>query len=339
MKIGSWCSGVGGLDRAVEELTGGEVVWQSETDPAASRVLAHHWPGVPNLGDLKAVEWASVEPVDVVCAGFPCQPVSSEGRRKALADERWLWDDIARALGDLGTRPRWVFLENVRGLLTAGGGLAFGRVVHDLAHFGYVGRYRLLPASAVGAPHQRERVFVLACLADSGGPPGGQPGDAFAGTGSQAPGDPAQPGRCSRPPADAGSHFLRPEPECVGGGGGSLGAGAPGQAAADAGCVRVGLRRDAGSGEGSHACGQVDPAGGCRGFGAFQPAIDRWGAVLGRPAPAGLDGRRVNPRFVEWMMGFPEGWVTDLVGRRDALRCLGNAVVSLQALAAYRSLL
>lgn len=80
-----------------------------------------------------------------------------------MADERWLWDSIERAVGDMGAgRPRWIFLENVRGLLSADGGRAFGRVIHGLADLGYVGRYGLLPASAVGAPHERERVFVVA---------------------------------------------------------------------------------------------------------------------------------------------------------------------------------
>lgn len=73
-------------------------------------------------------------------------------------------------------------------------------------------------------------------------------------------------------------------------------------------------------------------------FGTFQPAVDRWADTIGRPAPAGLDGRRLNARFVEWMMGLPDGWVTGIAPRRHALRILGNGVVPQQAAAAYRSL-
>lgn len=72
-RVGSLCSGYGGLDLAVDLVLGGQVVWYADTDPHASRVLAHHWPGKPNLGDLRAVDWANVEPVDVLTAGFPCQ--------------------------------------------------------------------------------------------------------------------------------------------------------------------------------------------------------------------------------------------------------------------------
>lgn len=97
--IGSCCSGMGGLDLAAEAVLGPlRHAWHAETDPDASKVLAAHWPGTPNLGDLTAVDWATVEPVDVLTAGYPCQPLSLAGRRRGLADERWLWDDVAGAV-------------------------------------------------------------------------------------------------------------------------------------------------------------------------------------------------------------------------------------------------
>lgn len=273
-RIGSLCSGVGGLDLAVEALTGGTVVWQAETDRDAAKVLEQHWPGVPNNGDLTTFDWSTAEPIDVLCCGFPCQPVSMAGRRKAMADERWLWDSIERAVGDMGARrPGWIFLENVRGLLSADGGRAFGRVLHGLADLGYVGRYGLLPASAVGAPHRRERVFLAA----------------------HAHSQPA--GRLRR---------------------------------ADAGPQEPGEMRE-------HRDGLTH---GARNFGPYQPAIDRWGRIVGRSAPwPPLIGRTLNARLTEWMMGYPEGWVTDHVANSAALRLCGNAVVSLQAEAAYRMLL
>ncbi|MBX6357906.1 MAG: DNA (cytosine-5-)-methyltransferase [Micromonosporaceae bacterium] len=163
MRLGSLCTGYGGLDLGAELALGPlEHAWHAEIDPDASRVLAAHWPDVPNLGDLTAVDWARVEPVDVLTAGFPCQPVSSAGQRKGVDDERWLWDDIAAAIGRMDPRPRLLVLENVLGLLTANRGHAMARVICGLAALGYVGRYRVVSAADVGAAHRRERVFVVA---------------------------------------------------------------------------------------------------------------------------------------------------------------------------------
>lgn len=161
MRVGSLFSGIGGLDLGLERA-GMRVVWQAETDAFCARVLARHWPGVPNLGDVTAVDWDAVEPVDLVCGGFPCQPVSVAGRRRAQADERWLWPEVARCLRHL--RPRLALLENVPGLL-AGPGM--GDVLGDLAGLGYDTEWESIPAAAVGAPHLRYRVFVVA-YSDSG---------------------------------------------------------------------------------------------------------------------------------------------------------------------------
>ncbi|MDO3336385.1 DNA cytosine methyltransferase [Mycobacteroides abscessus] len=120
-RIGSLFSGAGGLDLAVEHVTGGRTVWHCEADPDAAKVLAAHWPGVPNLGDITAVDWSRVEPVEVLCGGFPCQDVSAAGRRAGLAEgtRSGLWAEMARAIEAL--RPALVVIENVEGLLTADG--------------------------------------------------------------------------------------------------------------------------------------------------------------------------------------------------------------------------
>jgi len=171
LRIGSMCTGIGALDDAVIRALGGraEVVWHAETDPHALTVLAHHRLGVPNLGDIRAVAWAQVPPIDVLVAGFPCQPVSTAGRRAGLVDERWLFDDIADAVGHMATRPDMCVFENVRGLLSANRGYAMQRIVTRLAGLGYVGRWRNLRASDVGAPHRRDRVFIVATTADTAG--------------------------------------------------------------------------------------------------------------------------------------------------------------------------
>ncbi|GKT37894.1 C-5 cytosine methyltransferase like protein, partial [Aduncisulcus paluster] len=121
LRIGSLFSGAGGLDLAVEHVTGGRTVWHCEADPDASKVLAAHWPDVPNLGDITAVDWSQVEPVDVLCGGFPCQDVSAAGRRAGLVDgtRSGLWHEMARAIEAL--RPARIVIENVEGLLTADG--------------------------------------------------------------------------------------------------------------------------------------------------------------------------------------------------------------------------
>src|SRR5699024_2595142 len=106
-------------------------------------------------------------PVDILTGGFPCQPVSLAGARKGTQDERWLFDDILTAIRLLDPQPRLCVFENVRGLLTANSGDAMARVVEGLASVGYVGRYGILPAAAVGAPHRRERVFITAWPANT----------------------------------------------------------------------------------------------------------------------------------------------------------------------------
>ena len=88
LRIGSVCTGYGGLDEAVQQVYGGELVWVADNDPGAAAILAHHHPDVPNLGDITAVNWADVPPVDVLTMGFPCQDVSVAGQRAGEGDDR-----------------------------------------------------------------------------------------------------------------------------------------------------------------------------------------------------------------------------------------------------------
>ncbi|WP_258535012.1 DNA cytosine methyltransferase [Streptomyces sp. PT12] len=118
LRIGSLCSGYGGLDMAVRAVMGGELAWVADNDPGASRILAHHHPTVPNLHDITAVDWHGVAAVDVLTGGYPCQPFSTAGKRKGIKDERHVWPYIACALGVL--RPRFGFFENVAGHLSLG---------------------------------------------------------------------------------------------------------------------------------------------------------------------------------------------------------------------------
>lgn len=174
-RIGSLFSGAGGLDLAVEEVFGGETVWQVEYEKAPSLVLAKRF-GVPNYGDVTKVNWHEVPPVDILCGGFPCQDVSAAGLKRGIADgtRSGLWSHFAEAIDIL--RPKYVVIENVKGLLSAkatgSSGVpqrAMGRVLQDLSDIGYDARWITLPAAAVGAPHRRDRVFILAYPSDSAG--------------------------------------------------------------------------------------------------------------------------------------------------------------------------
>jgi DNA (cytosine-5)-methyltransferase 1 len=153
--VGSLFSGIGGIDLGLERA-GMKVIWQSEVDPYACKVLKKHWPDVPNLGDVKLIDWRDIERPDLVCGGFPCQPVSSAGRRLAQADPRWLWPEVARCVRDL--RPGLVLIEIVPGLTVH----AMGDVLGVLASLGYDAEWEGIPAAAVGAPHLRWRIFIVA---------------------------------------------------------------------------------------------------------------------------------------------------------------------------------
>jgi DNA (cytosine-5)-methyltransferase 1 len=155
IRVGSLFSGIGGLDLGLERA-GMTVVWQSEIDPYASKVLAKHWPHVPNLGDITAIDWSTVEPVDLICGGYPCPPFSSSGLRRGHDDARNLWPRMLDAVRVV--RPRWVLLENVADHLVRG----WDRVVADLATSGYCVEWACLPAAAFGVPQRRWRLFAVA---------------------------------------------------------------------------------------------------------------------------------------------------------------------------------
>lgn len=155
MTAGAVFSGIGGLELGLERA-GFVVRWQSEIDPYCCKVLAKHWPTIPNLGDITLIDWSEVEHVDLICGGFPCQPVSQNGHQLVEGDPRWLWPEFLRAVRHL--RPRFVLVENVADLVVRG----MGTVLGDLAQVGYDAEWESLPAAAFGAPHRRERIFILA---------------------------------------------------------------------------------------------------------------------------------------------------------------------------------
>lgn len=303
LTIGSLFSGYGGLDSAVEEVFQARTVWHCEWDDAPSKILARHWPGVPNFRDVTRVDWSEVEPVDIITGGSPCQDLSAAGKRAGMTEgtRSNLWVNMREAINQL--HPKFVVWENVLGALSAeatsesdmepgsgplgiarGGHLrALGRVLGDLTEVGYDARWTVVRASDVGAPHHRARVFLLAYPADTEG----------AGTHDSLPerGLPLEPRRMGR--------TLQQRV--------------------------VGLDHEkAGDYSGTLARWE-----------------QLWG-VAPNPEMCSSSGRHeVSVPFAEWMMGLPGGWVTGTPGvsRSHQLKAIGNGVVPQQAAHALRVLL
>lgn len=164
--IGSLCSGYGGLDIAVMSVLGGRLAWVAENDRHAAAILAARFPEAVNLGDITVTDWSKVPAVDVLTAGFPCQDISCAGKRAGLTEgtRSVIWVHVAEAVRVL--HPRLVVVENVAALRTRG----LDRVLGDLAEAGYDAVWRCVRASDVGAPHRRERLFLLAWLGAGPGP-------------------------------------------------------------------------------------------------------------------------------------------------------------------------
>lgn len=168
----SLCSGIGGLDLAAE-WAGFETVAQCEIDEYASKVLAKNFKGVPNLHDIRTVTNERLaecgidgKKITVISAGFPCQPYSLAGKGRGDRDSRDLWGEVARVLGEI--RPPWFVGENTPGLFARQNQRFFRRVLDDLTALGYSVGWGIWGACDVGAPHRRERVFLLGWNAESG---------------------------------------------------------------------------------------------------------------------------------------------------------------------------
>lgn len=158
-------SGIGGLDLAAE-MAGFVTVGQCEWADYPTRVLERHWPDVPRWRDIhelsadEFIRQTGLQSVTVISGGFPCQPHSKAGKRKASSDERDLWPEFRRVIGEL--HPRWVVAENVRGLLSSEDGRFFRGILGDLSNLGYDVAWCCLRAADFGAIHRRERMGIVA---------------------------------------------------------------------------------------------------------------------------------------------------------------------------------
>jgi len=160
MRHGSLFSGIGGFDLAAEWM-GWENVFHCEWNPFGQKVLKHHFPKSISYNDITKTDFSIHRgDIDIITGGFPCQPYSTAGLRKGKADERHLFPEMLRAIKEI--QPTWVIGENVRGLVSWGGGLVFHEVCDDLEREGYEVQPFLIPAASVNAPHKRERIWFVA---------------------------------------------------------------------------------------------------------------------------------------------------------------------------------
>ena len=150
-----------GLERA-----GMKCVGQVEINKFCQKVLEKHWPDVKRIGDIHDVRGDEFGAADLVCGGVPCQPASCAGQRKGTGDDRWLWPEAFRIVR--AVKPDWCLFENVRGLLTLEDGVVFENLLLELEGIGYETLPLIIPACAVGAPHRRDRVWIVANSTESG---------------------------------------------------------------------------------------------------------------------------------------------------------------------------
>lgn len=164
MTFGSLFSGIGGFDLGFEKA-GLQCRWQVENDISCQVILEKHWPDVKRFGDIREITGKEMEPVDVICGGFPCQDLSVAGRRVGLSAARsGLFYELLRIVSE--TRPRWFIIENVPGLLSSNQGRDMGAVIGSLAKLGYGIAWRVLDAQYFGVPQRRRRVFIAGHLGD-----------------------------------------------------------------------------------------------------------------------------------------------------------------------------
>jgi DNA (cytosine-5)-methyltransferase 1 len=397
IRVGSLFSGYDGIGLGLQELwPEAETQWFVEFDKNPSKILNFHWPEIPNLGDITAVDWKSVPQVDILTGGFPCQDLSHAGKGAGLMSgtRSGLWENFAVAIQEL--QPALVVIENVRGLISAktadsesvpvvgpkGGrkmGLtrrALGRVLWDLAYLGYDASWAGVRASDAGAPHQRLRIFILAWPTASDADHTGLQGrtssaqrarELLARAGGVVAGSPSG-GLTPIPAAE-----LLPTPAVNDMGDNKTvewweewaprQMSSEGKSAPHGRSLAIELMKTAANPKllptptvldstntRNSTAGRTDPdskhhsgttlcdVAYAEDFGVYEAAVRRWEPIIGRPAPPPTESStgkpRLNPVFSEWMMGLPEGHVTNPeigLNRTQQLRAIGNGVVPIQA--------
>jgi DNA (cytosine-5)-methyltransferase 1 len=155
MKFGSLFAGIGGFDLGLERA-GMKCAWQVENDSFCQKVLKKHWPNVPLYTDIKNIKGDELETVELICGGFPCQPFSNAGNRRGKNDDRYLWPEMFRIIQKVW--PSWIIGENVTGFKNLG----LESTLIDLESAGYQVQTFNIPAVAVNAWHERQRLWIIA---------------------------------------------------------------------------------------------------------------------------------------------------------------------------------
>jgi DNA (cytosine-5)-methyltransferase 1 len=260
MRVGSLCTGYGGLEMGLEAAFGDiDLRFVSDIDKDVSTLLAHHYPHISNLGDLTTVDWKQQDEIDVLTAGYPCQPFSLAGKREGSEDDRAIFSYISDAVSVL--RPRYLFFENVAGHVTLGG----VGVIAELTRLRYDCQWSIVSAAQAGSAHQRKRLFIWCETSNTAFSDGRKQKQQSMGKAVRSATEPRKP--------DSAFNWQQ-----------------------------------------------------------YETAIRRWETITGRLAPNPEIDNSVNPVFVEWLMGLPEGHVTSLgLSRSAELKMLGNGVVPQQA--------
>lgn len=162
MRVLDLFSGIGGFSLGLERA-GMQTVAFCEINPFRRKILAKHWPNTPIYNDIRSLSYArlkkdGIDTIDVICGGFPCQPFSVAGRKRGTKDDRDLWPEMCRIIKEC--QPTWVIGENVANFTN----MAFTRTKIDLEGAGYEVQPLVIPACAIGAPHRRDRVWIIAHL-------------------------------------------------------------------------------------------------------------------------------------------------------------------------------
>lgn len=312
VKVGSLFTGIGGLDQAVLRFfNNAKLEFVCDNSYGSRKFLEHQYPDIPNLGDITQVDWNTVPEVDVLVGGSPCQDLSTAGDRKGMfkGTRSGLWDAMLDGIESL--KPKYVIWENVDGARSAKafsrvergdgqvGNRALGRVLGDLSNAGYHAEWETVRASDVGAPHRRQRVFVIAY----------KPGVYFDDYVDMKQLDADRVQVYDLINICISDRRLFPTPTSS---------------------QMDGRKSAKYSGKRTfYDLVNTFPSD----WEYYLEAIREWEYISGREAPDFLDGRgKLNTEFVEWMMGFPQGWVTDCgLSRTQQLKLLGNSVVPQQA--------
>lgn len=289
LKVLDLFSGIGGMSIGLERTGKFQTIAFCEIDPYASKVLQRHWPHVPNLGDITKAEFPDA---DFICAGFPCQDISFAGSGAGIAGTRsGLWREVVRAIRMV--RPRGALLENVAALLSRG----LDTVLGDLAEIGHDAEWHCIPASAVGAPHIRDRIWIYT-------KPQRADADSFGSHRAQEPGRAAKQGD---------------EQECLSGPLGEILANANRKRKPQPqGAIQKQRRRACNSGE------DVADAGCLNGEGIVSSLTDKKEREVAGERPPGSCSDGVGWWAVEPQLGRVANGIPN---RSHRLRALGNAVV------------